>query len=459
MSDSRIAAVLLAAGLGTRMKSEVPKVLHPIAGQPMIGHLLNRLADIKPDCTIVVVSSQMSAVEQFVAPVQSVIQEPPLGTGHAVLAAREVLEGFGGDILILFGDTPLLTEETISTMVAARQAAANPAVVVLGFRPDAPSAYGRLLTTGSGTLDRIVEYKDCDETEVAIGLCNAGIMVVDGERLFGLLEEVSDNNSNCEYYLTDIVQIARSKGWLCTVVETEDPNEVMGVNSRGDLANAEAEMQERLRDAAMTNGATLTAPGTVWFSYDTKLGRDVVIGPNVCFGVGVTIADKVEIRAFSHIEGATIAEGAIIGPYARLRPGSDIGRDVHIGNFVEVKAAQLDDGAKANHLSYIGDSWVGAGANIGAGTITCNFDGYFKSRTEIGEGAFIGSNTALVAPVKIGKGAVIGAGSTISKDVPADALSITRPPQEDHAGWAMKYRVRKEAQQVDASPSKKKKTG
>jgi bifunctional UDP-N-acetylglucosamine pyrophosphorylase/glucosamine-1-phosphate N-acetyltransferase len=441
------------------MKSALPKVLHPVAGRPMIGHLLDRLDAVQPDHTIVVVSPGMPEVAAYVAPAETVIQDPPLGTGHAVLAARSALEGFEGDVLVLFGDTPLLTEDTMQSMVAARRTAGDPAVVVLGFRPADPGEYGRLITASDGELEAIVEAKDADAAQRGIGLCNAGIMAIDGKRLFNLLEAVDNDNAKDEYYLTDIVEIARSRGWGCTVVETGDPVEVMGVNSRAGLAEAEAAMQDRLRIKAMDGGATLTAPETVWFSHDTKLGRDVTIGPNVVFGAKVSVGDKVEIRAFCHIDGATIEDGAIIGPYARLRPGADIGADAHVGNFVEIKAARLDEGAKANHLSYIGDSWVGAGANIGAGTITCNYDGFFKSRTEIGEGAFIGSNTALVAPVRIGAGAITGAGSTISKDVPDNALSITRAPQENRPGWAMKYRLRKQVEKDAATAGKNKKAG
>jgi bifunctional UDP-N-acetylglucosamine pyrophosphorylase/glucosamine-1-phosphate N-acetyltransferase len=457
MSESRTAAIVLAAGLGTRMKSALPKVLHPVAGRPMIGHLLDRLSAFQPERTVVVVSPGMPAVAEFVAPATTVIQDPPLGTGHAVLAAREALKGFDGDVLVLCGDTPLLTAATMQEMVAARRAQGDPAVVVLGFRPDDPGEYGRLVTAGDGGLDAIVEYREADDAQREIGLCNAGIMAIDGKRLFDLLDAVSDDNAKGEYYLTDIIEIARSKGWGCAVVETDDPDEVMGVNSRAGLAEAEAAMQARLRAAAMADGVTLISPETVWFSSDTRLGRDVTIGPNVVFGAGVTIGDDVEIRAFCHIDGATVENGAIIGPYARLRPGADIGPDVHIGNFVEVKAARLDDGAKANHLSYIGDSWVGAGANIGAGTITCNYDGFFKSKTEIGAGAFIGSNTALVAPVKVGAGAITGAGSVIAKDVPDNALAITRAPQQDRAGWALQYRLRKQAEKDGTAAKKAKK--
>jgi len=459
MSKSRTAAILLAAGRGTRMKSALPKVLHPVAGRPMIGHLLDRLTVFRPERTVVVVSPGMPAVAEFVAPAETVIQDPPLGTGHAVMAARNSLEGFDGDVLVLCGDTPLLTAATMQSMVAARQADSDPAVVVLGFRPDDPGEYGRLVTSAQGDFQAIVEAKDANEAQHAIGLCNAGIMAIDGKRLFDLLDAVGHDNANGEYYLTDIVEIARSRDWGCTVVETQDPIEVMGVNSRAGLAEAEAAMQDRLRNKAMAGGVTLISPETVWFCHDTELGQDVTIGPNVVFGSGVSVGNNVDIRAFCHIDGATIEDGAVIGPYARLRPGADIGPDVHIGNFVEVKASRLDKGAKANHLSYIGDSWVGSGANIGAGTITCNYDGFFKSRTEIGEGAFIGSNTALVAPVKIGAGAITGAGSTIATDVPENALSITRAPQADRPGWAMNYRLRKQAEKNILTTGKKKKAG
>ncbi len=458
MSIPRTAAVVLAAGRGTRMKSALPKVMHPVANRPMVGHLLDRLAEFGAERSIFVVSPGMGEVGALVAPAETVIQDPPLGTGHAVLAARDALAGFDGDVLVLFGDTPLLTVDTLRAMAAARRAAGDPAVVVLGFRPDDAAEYGRLVTDAGGALQSIVEFKEANEAERSIGLCNAGIMAIDGKRLFALLDAVGNDNAKGEYYLTDIVAIARARGWVCAVIETDDPTEVMGVNSRADLARAEAAMQDRLRAAAMDNGATLTDPGTVWFSHDTRLGRDVTVGPDVVFGPGVRVADNVEIRAFSHIEGATIAEGAIIGPFARLRPGADIRRDVHIGNFVEIKEALIEDGAKANHLSYIGDSRIGPGANIGAGTITCNYDGFFKERTDIGAGAFIGSNTALIAPVKIGDGAIIGAGSVITRDVAKDALAVTRAAPAERPGWAVKFRARRQADK-DAAQGKSKKAG
>ncbi len=455
MSKGEIAAILLAAGKGTRMKSALPKVLHPVANMPMIGHLLAALDGLAPAKSVVVVSPDQPSVSDYVAPAVTAIQDPPLGTGHAASAALPALGDFAGDVLVMFGDTPLLTPDTMRALVEARRGPGDPAVAVLGFRPDDPAEYGRLVTDAAGGLSEIVEAREASPEQLEIGLCNAGIMAFDGARLSKLLGTISNDNAKGEYYMTDAIAIAREKGWSCIAVETDDPEEVMGVNSRADLAMAEAAMQERLRAAAMARGATLIDPGSVWFSADTVLGQDVTIAPNVWFGPGVTVADNVDIRAFCHIEGARVAEGAIIGPFARLRPGADIGRDVHIGNYVEIKEATLEEGAKANHLSYIGDSFVGAGANIGAGTITCNYDGFFKSRTEIGAGAFIGSNTALVAPVKVGDGAITGAGSTLSRDVPPDALAVTRASADVREGWAAKFRKRKSAEKEAAKKKDK----
>jgi bifunctional UDP-N-acetylglucosamine pyrophosphorylase/glucosamine-1-phosphate N-acetyltransferase len=353
-------------------------------------------------------------------------------------------------VLVLFGDTPLLTSATMERMVERRRAADDPAVVVLGFRPDDPAAYGRLELGDDESLDAIVEFSEATPEQRAIDLCNAGIMAVDGKRLFELLDAVGNANAKGEYFLTDIVHIARAKGYACAVAEVDDQREVMGVNARQELAIAEAVMQERLRNRAMADGATLRDPDTVYFSHDTKLGRDVIVGQQVVFGPGVTVGDRVDIRAFCHIEGATIAPGAIVGPFARLRPGADIGADVHIGNFVEIKQALIEPGAKVNHLSYVGDARVGARANIGAGTITCNYDGFFKSHTDIGAGAFIGSNTALVAPVTVGDGAITGAGSVITRDVPADALGLERAEQKEKQGWAAKFRSRRKAEKEAA---------
>ena len=445
MSDSQAAALVLAAGKGTRMKSALPKTLHEIAGRSMIGHVLDRLAETGVDRVAVVIGADAEAVASAVAPVPTVVQDPPLGTAHAVLAARNFLAGFDGDVLVLFGDTPLLTGDTIRHMLEMRRSPADPAVVVLGFRPDDTAEYGRLVTDGGGLLLAIVEHRDADEETRRIGFCNAGIMAADGRHLLSLLDEVGNDNAKGEYSITDIVRIARLRGLACAVTEAADADEVMGVNARSELAIAERVLQRRLRARAMADGATLIDPDSVWFSHDTRLGRDVTIGPQVVFGAGVKIGDGVTIEAFCHIEGAEIAEGAAIGPFARLRPGARIGGRARVGNFVEIKASSLGAGAKVNHLSYVGDSRVGAEANIGAGTITCNYDGFDKAETEIGAGAFIGSNAALVAPVTIGEGAIVGAGSVIARDVPPGALAVERGAQTVKAGWAEDFRVRRRA--------------
>ncbi|MDE0172917.1 MAG: bifunctional UDP-N-acetylglucosamine diphosphorylase/glucosamine-1-phosphate N-acetyltransferase GlmU [Defluviicoccus sp.] len=443
MSDSNSAAIVLAAGKGTRMKSNLPKVLHRIGNRAMVDHVLDRLAEVGIDRVAVVVGSGAERVADAVSPVRTAVQDPPLGTAHAVLAARDFLDGFDGDVLILFGDTPLLTADTIRHMLEILRSPADPAVAVLGFRPADTAEYGRLIVDGEGRLRAIVEHRDADEETRRIGFCNAGITAVDGRHLLSLLGAVGNDNAKGEFSLTDIVEIARSRGLECAVTEVADPDEVMGVNSRAELAVAEAVFQRRLRSRAMAGGATLIDPDTVYFSHDTVLGRDVTIGPQVVFGPGVTVGDGVTIRAFCDIEGARISAGAVVGPFARLRPGARIGEEVSIGNFVEIKASSVEAGARVNHLSYVGDSRVGARANIGAGTITCNYDGFSKAETDIGEGAFIGSNTALVAPVTIGAGAMVGAGSVIAKDVPADSLAVERSTQKVKAGWAEAFRVRR----------------
>ena len=436
------------------MKSDLPKVLHRVANRPMISHLLDALSAISSERTVVVVAPGMTELVEAVAPADTAVQTEALGTGHAVLAARDRMADFTGDVLVLFGDTPLLTAETMQDMLMARRAAENPAVVVLGFRPDDPAEYGRLVTAADGGLEAIVEFKDASDAQREIGLCNAGIMAIDGNHLFSLLDAVGNDNANGEYYLTDIVELARDRGLRCAVVEAADPVEVMGVNSRAQLAEAEAAMQARLRHRAMAGGVTMTDPETVWLSADTKIGRDVIIGPNVVFGTGVTIADNVEIRAFCHIDQAEVASGAVIGPFARLRPGAKLERDVHVGNFVEIKQALVEEGAKVNHLTYIGDARIGPRANIGAGTITCNYDGFFKDLTDIGADAFIGSNTSLVAPVRIGDGATVGAGSVITSDVEPDALAVARGRQKSISGWASAFRKRRKAEK-DAARAQK----
>jgi bifunctional UDP-N-acetylglucosamine pyrophosphorylase/glucosamine-1-phosphate N-acetyltransferase len=438
-----IAAIVLAAGLGTRMKSALPKVLHPVGGRPMLRHLLDTVESLKAERVVVVAGPGMEEVEQAASPHATAIQSERLGTGHAVLQAKAAMEGHAGDVLILYGDTPLIRRETLEAMLAERRKPANPAVVVLGFAPEDKAGYGRLVMGPQG-LERIVEVKDATPDELALPLCNSGVLAVDGTLLFPLLAKIGNQNAKGEYYLTDLVGLARAAGRVCSVVEAEE-SELIGVNSRVELAQAEAVLQNRLRRQAMESGVTMTAPETVFLSWDTKLGRDVTLGPNLVFGPGVAVADGVEIKAFCHLEGCRIETGAIVGPFARLRPGAEIGPKAHIGNFVEIKKAKVEEGAKVNHLTYIGDARIGAGANIGAGTITCNYDGFGKYLTDIGKGAFIGSNSSLVAPVKIGAGAIVGAGSVITKDVPEDALAVARGEQRSISGWASKFRARMQA--------------
>ncbi len=441
MAKTEIGAVILAAGMGTRMKSGLHKVLHSIGGRAMIDHLLGSLATLGASKKVLVVGALREQLEAAIDGVEFALQDPPLGTGHAVLAARDALAGFAGDILILYGDVPMLRRETMNQMIAALHGGDDIALAVLGFTPRDPGAYGRLVVGADGALQAIVEFKEASAEERRIGLCNSGIMAVRGKLLFDLLEKVDNQNAKGEYYLTDIVGIARDQGRGVVVVEASE-EEVMGINSRAELAEAEDAFQAERRTEAMEAGVTLLDPATVYFSHDTVLDKDVTIGPNVFFGPGVTIHDRVTINAFSHIEGAEVGEGATIGPFARLRPGADIKSGAKVGNFVEIKKAVIEEGAKVGHLSYIGDARVGKNANIGAGTITCNYDGFNKHFTDIGEGAFIGSNTALVAPVKVGDGAIIGAGSVVAKDVAADALAVTRAAHTEKEGWAEKFRDR-----------------
>jgi bifunctional UDP-N-acetylglucosamine pyrophosphorylase/glucosamine-1-phosphate N-acetyltransferase len=436
-----IAAIILAAGKGTRMKSDTHKVLHPLAGRPMLLHLIDSVDALDPARTIVVVGAGREQVEAAVQPLgaETVQQAEQLGTGHAVRMAEDALAGFEGDVLILYGDVPLVSTATMRRMLERLHGADAPAAVVLGFRPFDPGAYGRVIADGQGHIVKMVEFKDASAEERAETLCNSGLMAVGAKDLFALLAQVTNANAAGEYYLPDIVMLAAVAGRHSAVIEA-DAHEVTGVNSRGELAALEAEWQQARRARAMADGATLVAPETVWFAHDTKLGRDVLIEPNVFFGPGVEIADRVTIHGFSHIEGARIASGASVGPYARLRPGTVLGEGSKVGNFVEIKKAVLGKGAKANHLTYLGDADVGAGANIGAGTITCNYDGFFKYRTSIGEGAFIGSNSALVAPVAIGKDATVGAGSVVTQDVEAGALALARARQEARPGWGTRFR-------------------
>lgn len=447
MTAHNTAAVILAAGLGTRMKSSLPKTMHTVAGRPMINHLLSTVEETGAEVIVTVIGEEMDIVRDAVKPYPTAIQKDRLGTAHAVLPARDQLEDFDGDVFILYGDTPLITIETLYDMLQARRSRIDPAVVVLGFTPADPGAYGRLIMNGRGGLEKIVEAKDATEEELAVDLCNSGVMCVDGKRLFAYLDKVDNNNAKGEYYLTDIVQIAREEGRACAVVEGSE-DELIGVNSRFELAEVESILQNRLRTEALERGVTMRDPMSVYMNWDTKIAPDVTLGANIVFGPGVEIETGVEIRDFCHIEGAHVKTGTTVGPFARLRPGAEIGPNAHIGNFVEIKKAVVDDGAKVNHLTYIGDAHIGPKANIGAGTITCNYDGYFKSLTEIGAGAFIGSNTSLVAPVKVGDGAVVGAGSVVTKEIPADALGVTRAPQKNLDGWGKKHHETKAAEKA-----------
>ncbi|CAA2139860.1 bifunctional UDP-N-acetylglucosamine diphosphorylase/glucosamine-1-phosphate N-acetyltransferase GlmU [Hyphomicrobium sp. ghe19] len=435
--------VVLAAGKGTRMKSSLPKVLHTIAGQSMLAHVLTTASRIEGGKIAVVAGPGMNAVGaeavRVVPGARMFEQLAQLGTADAVLAAKPALdEQDGGDVVVLFADTPLVRGEVIARLRAALDSGAN--IAVLGFRPNNPTGYGRLLIDDHGALTGIREEQDATEAERAIGLCNSGVMAFRVPRLSELLSRIGSANAKGEYYLTDAIEIARQQGLKATVVEC-DESDVLGVNTREQLAVAEGIWQARARSAFMRDGVTMIAPETVWLNFDTRIASDVSIEPNVIFAAGVTVEEGVQILGFCHIEGATIGKGARIGPFARFRPGARIGANAHIGNFVEVKNVTLGEGAKANHLSYLGDGSVGAGANIGAGTIFCNYDGYNKEKTEIGDGAFIGSNTSLVAPVKIGAGAYIGSGSVITKNVSPGALAIERSAQEERPGWAEKFRA------------------
>ncbi len=429
-----VAVVILAAGQGTRMRSDLHKVLHPVAGRPMLLHLLASVEALDPAQIVVVAGARREQVAAAVAGRATVaVQTEQHGTAHAVLAARDALRDFDGDILILFGDAPLVGTATMQRLLAALTPAVG--VAVLGFRPPDAGAYGRIVAAADATIVKMVEYKDASPAERAITLCNAGALAVRAADLWPLLARVGNANAAGEFYLPDIVALADRPGH---VVETA-ASEVAGVNSRSELAAVEAAWQAARRSDMMASGVTLIAPDTVWFAHDTVVGRDVTIEPNVVFGPGVSVGDGATILAFCHITGATIGAGASVGPFARLRPGTDLGAKAKVGNFVEIKSATIGAGAKVSHLTYLGDATVGADANIGAGTITCNYDGYFKYRTTIGAGAFIGSNSALVAPVTIGDHAIVGAGSVITADVDPGALALARGAQTAKAGWATRF--------------------
>jgi bifunctional UDP-N-acetylglucosamine pyrophosphorylase/glucosamine-1-phosphate N-acetyltransferase len=437
-----IAAIVLAAGKGTRMKSTLPKVMHRIAGRSMLGHVLDNLATLKPNRVVVVVGPGMETVAREATPHPTVVQTEQLGTGHAVAAAKPALGTVAGTVLVLFGDAPFVGAETMKRLAQRREAADNPAVVVLGVRPEDTGGYGRLVTDARGNLAKIVEQRDATPDELEIDLCNSGVMAIEGAMLWPLIEAIDNKNAKSEFYLTDVVAIAQGKGRGVAVIEADHEEiPLIGVNDRIELAEGEAICQQMLRAHALANGTTMIDPASVFLSMDTRLGRDVVIAPNVVFGPGVTVADNVEIRAFCHIEGAEIESGAIIGPFARLRPSSKIGANAHVGNFVETKNAVIGAGAKANHLTYLGDAKIGARTNIGAGTITCNYDGFVKAETVIGDNVFIGSNSALVAPVTVGEGALVAAGSVVTRDVPSDAMVVARGQQVEKAGWAAKFRA------------------
>ena len=436
-------AIVLAAGEGTRMRSATPKALHRIGGRTLLAHVLTAAKQAGGGDIAVVVGPDHDAVAQetrALAPKAGIFEQTQRrGTAHAVLAARKAIARGADDILVMFADTPLVRAATLSGLRSALRRGA--AVAVLGFRPADPAGYGRLLTRGEELL-AIREDRDATPDERKIALCNGGLMALSGKTALAILGRIGNANSKGEFYLTDAVAIAHDMGLKAVAIETGE-DDIRGINTKAQLAETEAVLQKRLRAAALDAGVTMIAPDTVFLSADTKFGKDVTIEPNVVFGPGVTVADGATIRAFSHLEGAHVGKGARVGPFARLRPGADLGADVHIGNFVEVKEAKIEAGAKANHLAYIGDARVGAGANIGAGTITCNYDGVAKHHTDIGKGAFIGSNSSLVAPVKIGDGAYVGSGSVVTKNVPADALAIARGEQTIKAGWAKRLRALK----------------
>lgn len=446
---NRFAVVILAAGQGTRMKSDLHKVLHPLAGRPMLEHLLDTADRLDADRRVVVVGKGREQLEEALAhhPVTLAMQEEQKGTAHAVAQAEGALEGFDGTILILYGDTPCIEADTLDAMRDRLEREDQPGVVVLASAPADPAAYGRVILGTGDRIAKMVEFKDATAEERAVRLCNSGMMAVRSTDLFRWIAKVGNDNAAGEYYLPDVVMVAAAEGRHSVALECATW-QTAGVNSRGELAQIELDWQQRRRHRAMAEGATLIDPQSVWFSFDTELGRDVLIEPNVFFGPGVRVADGATIRAFSHLEGATVGPNAEVGPFARLRPGAELGAQAKVGNFVEVKKARLGVGAKANHLSYIGDADVGAGANIGAGTITCNYDGFFKYRTQIGEGAFIGSNSSLVAPVSVGRGAIVGAGSVVTRDVEGDALGVTRAEQKQLSGWAARFRERQKAKKA-----------
>ncbi|MBM3603694.1 MAG: bifunctional UDP-N-acetylglucosamine diphosphorylase/glucosamine-1-phosphate N-acetyltransferase GlmU [Alphaproteobacteria bacterium] len=435
MTESAVAVVILAAGQGSRMQSDLPKVLHRLAGVPLVAHALAAARSLEPEQVVVVTGHGSAAVARAVAGLDpeaaTVLQAEQLGTGHAVRQALPALEGFEGKVVVLYGDTPFIGQDTLAAL-----ASHGADLVVLGFEAEDPGRYGRLVR-GSGGLERIVEFKDADAATREIALCNSGVMALDADLLRQMIGLLTNDNAAGEYYLTDLVALARGDGRRADVVIC-DEEETLGINTRAELAAAEAGFQTRARARAMEDGVTLTDPASTFFALDTVIGRDAIIGPNVVFGPGVTIESGAEILPFCHLEGCHVSAGATVGPFARLRPGAELGGDVHVGNFVEIKNSVLDEGVKVGHLTYLGDAHVGEQTNIGAGTITCNYDGVMKHRTEIGPRAFIGSDTMLVAPVRVGADAMTGSGSTITEDVPDGALAIGRARQATKPGLAVR---------------------
>ena len=446
MAESKLGIIILAAGEGKRMKSALPKVLQPVGGKPMIGHVLETARALSPARVVVVTGAGRDRVEEYLHAHYGfagiAVQAPQNGTGHAVMCAGAQFSDFTGDLLILYGDCPLVTAATLKKLIKKHQ---GHALSMIGINAGNPRKYGRLVMAKDGGLERIVEFADASRSEKAIPFCNSGVMIANSSLLFAALDQLKNDNAGDEHYLTDVVAILRKEGHKIPVIEGNE-KEFQGVNSKSELAGAERDLQTRFRAAAMDAGATLIDPPSVHFSVYDRLDKDVTVWPHVVFGEGVVVEAGATIHSFSHLEGCRVRKGAVVGPYARLRPGADIGEGAKVGNFVEIKKAKLEQGAKVSHLAYIGDARVGKGANVGAGTITCNYDGHAKHFTDIGEGAFIGSNSALIAPVKIGAGAIIGAGSVITRDVPADALAVSRARQTEQAGGAKTFRKSRKGQ-------------
>ena len=443
------AAVILAAGKGTRMKSALPKVMHGVGGRPMMDWSVALAREVGCARIVAVVHPTQDVLiahlEAQHPDVAIAFQDPPQGTGHAVRCAEEALSGFGGELAVLYGDSPLVPASVIEELFT--RVAGGASLGVLGFEAAEPGLYGRLITNPAGDLEAIVEAREATPEQLKVRICNSGVMAGKAGDMFRLLKKITNQNAKGEYYLTDLVGLARAEGGRCALV-TATEDDLIGCDSKADLAEAEGIFQARKRRALMEAGVTLVAPETVFFAHDTEIAADVVVEPNVVFGPGVRVAGGARIKAFSHLEGAVVSQGCLVGPFARLRPGTVLAANVHIGNFVETKNTAMGEGAKANHLAYLGDGTVGAGANIGAGTIFCNYDGFLKHQTTVGEGAFVGSNSALVAPVTIGDGAYVGSGSVITKDVPADALSVARAQQMTREGWAKTFRTRKASEKA-----------